>query len=374
MTLKLSPEAEELFSKITSWIPPILQEAMVRNIEWVLSSMIRERGVKEADRTLVVEAARFVFPTSYEARFKKALGEITKLRDLVKPAFLSLEGYYTFPRLVKRVSLDAGKPPKPTDQMKVLAFTASPRKGGNSDTLVAEALRGAKDAGASVESIRLVDLPIGMCSSTLLGEDYAKLKKKYPDRDFQYCKYARDRIGDSQRGYCALGDKMPEVYKKIEEADAILVSFPVYTDWETSTLAGLIEHWTRYEHCLGLRLEPERRGMVIATWGTLSTRIYEHVTDHVIQNLYLRQVNVVETIIGCGFVGMYSGLDENYKGIANHFPKIMEMTYLAGRSLVTGERNQEETVAETRAPGLMVPIKNTNWLLPRPAPTKDTTY
>ncbi|MFA5316514.1 MAG: flavodoxin family protein [Dehalococcoidales bacterium] len=364
MTLKLSPDAEEIFRTIKSWIPLILREAMVNKIEWVLSSMMREHGVKEADKTLVVEAARFVFPTSYEARFKKVSGEIEKLRDLVKPAFLSMEGYYTFPRLVKRVSMDVGKPSKPVDQMKVLAFTASPRKGGNSDTLVAEALRGAKDAGASVESIRLVDLPIGRCPSTLLSENYAELKRKYPDSDFRYCEYARDRTGDSQKGYCALGDKMPETYKKIEEADAILVSFPVYSDWETSMLAGFIEHWIRYEHCFGLRLKPGRRGMVIATWGTLTTRIYEHVTDHVIQNLYLRQINVVETIIGCGFVGMYSGLDENYNGIADHFPKIMEMTYLAGRSLVTGERNQKETVAETRAPGQMEPVKNTNWLSP----------
>jgi multimeric flavodoxin WrbA len=354
---KLSSEAEELLKIVMSWIPPILREETSKKLEWVLSSMMRERGVSEADKALAVEAARFVFPTSYEARFKKASGEISKLRDLVAPAFLSLEGYYTFPRLVKRVSLDAGKPPKPANQMKVLAFTAGPRKGGNSDTLVAEALRGAKDAGASVESIRLVDLPIGRCFSTLLSENYSELKKKYPDREFQYCKDAR--IGtDNQKGYCALGDKMPEAYQKIKEADAILVSFPVYTDWETSMLAGFIEHWTRYEHCLGLRLNPGRRGMIIATWGTLSTRIYEHVTDHVIQNLYLRQINVVETIIGCGFVGMYSGLDESYKGIANHFPRIMEMTYLAGRSLITGERNQKETVVETRAPGQMEPIRH----------------
>ncbi|RJQ40112.1 MAG: flavodoxin family protein [Dehalococcoidia bacterium] len=339
-----------------NWVPTIRREATRRKIEWVLGSMMRERGKSEADKALLIEACRFVFPTSYEARFKKVSGEINLLRDLVAPAFQSMEGYYTYPRLIKRVSLDVGKPPKPANQMKVMAFTAGPRQGGNSDTLVAEALRGARDAGAATESIRLVDLEIGRCFSTLLIANYQELKKLHPGREFLYCKDFREKAGASQNG-CAMDDKMSEAYAKIEAADALLVSFPVYTDWETSMLAGFIERWTRYEHCLGTHLSPGRRGMVISTWGTLTSRIYEHVTDHVIQNLYLRQINVVEKIIGCGFVGLYSGLDENYHGIANHFPKIMEMTYLAGRALVTGERNQKETVVETRAPGQMEPVK-----------------
>lgn len=356
MTPKLSAEAEAIYKTIMGWVPTIQREATRRKIEWVLGSMMRERGVSEADKTLLVEAARFVFPTSYEARFKKVAGEIKLLRDLVAPAFLSMEGYYTYPRLIKRVSLDIGKPSKPASQTKVMALTAGPRKGGNSDTLVAEALRGARDVGASTESIRLVDLEIGRCFSTLLIANYIELKKMHPGREFLYCKDFREKTGTNQNG-CAMDDKMSEAYAKIEAADALLVSFPVYTDWETSMLAGFIERWTRYEHCLGTHLSPGRRGMVIATWGTLSSRIYEHVTDHVIQNLYLRRINVVEKIIGCGFVGLYSGLDENYRGIANHFPKIMEMTYLAGRSLVTGERNQKEMVVETRAPGQMEPVR-----------------
>ncbi|MFA5316949.1 MAG: hypothetical protein WC369_05980, partial [Dehalococcoidales bacterium] len=56
-------------------------------------------------------------------------------------------------------------------------------------------------------------------------------------------------------------------------------------------------------------------------------------------------------------VGLFSGLDENYKGIASHFPEIMKKTYMAGRSLVTGERNQEETTVEIRDPGHMEPVK-----------------
>lgn len=359
LTPKLNPEAEKVMKTIMGWVAPILREPTANRIGWVLGCMMRERGVAEADKYLVAEAARFILPTSYELRFGKLVGTGKSTKEMMKPVYSDLESYYTFPRLVKRVSLDAGLPAKPANQMKVLAFTAGPRQGGNSDTLMAEALRGARDAGASVESIRLIELPIGKCFSTLLDENYTELKKMFPDREFRYCKDARERTGHNQKGYCALGDKMPETYKKIEAADAMMVSFPVYTDWETSLVAGFVERWIRYEYCMATPPKPGRRGLVVATWGSLNTRVYEHVTDHVIQNLFLRQINVVETVIGCGFVGMFSGLDENYKGIVSHFPNIMRMTYLAGRSLVTGERNQKETVVEVRDPGQLEPVRIT---------------
>ncbi|MFA5317790.1 MAG: NAD(P)H-dependent oxidoreductase, partial [Dehalococcoidales bacterium] len=190
---KLNPEAEKSLNTIMGWIAPILRETTGNKLEWVLNCMMRERGIEEADKNLVVEAARFVLLSNYELRFGKMLGTAKSTKEEMKPVYSDMESYYTFPRLVKRVSLDAGAPPKPANQMKVLAFTAGPREGGNSDTLVAEALRGAKDAGASIESIRLIELPIGRCFSTLLDENYMELKKLFPDREFRYCKDARDR-------------------------------------------------------------------------------------------------------------------------------------------------------------------------------------
>ena len=47
--------------------------------------------------------------------------------------------------------------------MKVLAVTGSPRKGGNTDTLVAELLCGAQSAGAEVEQVNLARLKIKGC-------------------------------------------------------------------------------------------------------------------------------------------------------------------------------------------------------------------
>ena len=48
--------------------------------------------------------------------------------------------------------------------MKVIALIGSPRKGGNTDTLAEEFLRGAREAGAETEKVYLDDFrirPIG---------------------------------------------------------------------------------------------------------------------------------------------------------------------------------------------------------------------
>ncbi len=48
---------------------------------------------------------------------------------------------------------------------RVLLLSASPRKGGNSDTLCDEFARGASEAGNNVEKIRIAERKIGYCTA-----------------------------------------------------------------------------------------------------------------------------------------------------------------------------------------------------------------
>ena len=48
---------------------------------------------------------------------------------------------------------------------KVLILSGSPRKGGNSDLLCDEFMRGAQEAGNEVEKIRVVSKKIAPCSA-----------------------------------------------------------------------------------------------------------------------------------------------------------------------------------------------------------------
>ncbi|MCD7710110.1 MAG: flavodoxin family protein [Porphyromonadaceae bacterium] len=85
---------------------------------------------------------------------------------------------------------------------KVLILSGSPRKGGNSDTLCDQFLRGAQEAGNSVEKIFISEKHIGYC------------------RACYYC--------SSHSGQCSLKDDMAEVLQKMLDADVIVLSSPVY--------------------------------------------------------------------------------------------------------------------------------------------------
>lgn len=85
---------------------------------------------------------------------------------------------------------------------KVLIISASPRAKGNSDILCDEFMRGAQDAGHSVEKVRITDSNIN------------------------YCTGCCSCIGNS--GSCVQNDDMNEIMTKFVEADAIVLATPVY--------------------------------------------------------------------------------------------------------------------------------------------------
>ena len=85
----------------------------------------------------------------------------------------------------------------------VLVILGSPRKKGNSSTLAARISRGAKAAGAEVETVFLQAMNISPC------------------RGCDTCQK------DDSKG-CAIKDDMQEIYPKLIRADAWVIASPVY--------------------------------------------------------------------------------------------------------------------------------------------------
>lgn len=85
---------------------------------------------------------------------------------------------------------------------KVLILSGSPRKGGNSDILCEEFMRGAQEAGNEVEKIRVAGRKVAPCSG---------------------CYYCRDH-----GGACVHRDDMAEILQKMIDADVIVLASPVY--------------------------------------------------------------------------------------------------------------------------------------------------
>ena len=86
---------------------------------------------------------------------------------------------------------------------KVLVISASPRKGGNSDTLCDEFMKGAIDSGNTVEKIFLRDKKINYCTGCGLcnTNDYTA---------------------------CSQKDDMALILDKMVIADVILMATPVF--------------------------------------------------------------------------------------------------------------------------------------------------
>lgn len=84
----------------------------------------------------------------------------------------------------------------------VLILSGSPRKNGNSAALCAEFARGAADNGNHVEMVYLRDKKIAYCNACY------------------YCK--------NHDGVCIIKDDMADILEKMNAADVIVMSSPVY--------------------------------------------------------------------------------------------------------------------------------------------------
>jgi multimeric flavodoxin WrbA len=99
--------------------------------------------------------------------------------------------------------------------MKILGLVGSYRKNGNSDILAKEALMGAEKAGAEVELLQLTDYQIQACQG------------------FGLCLFREEG--------CHIEDGVKEIWDKIGESDAVLLSVPCYFLESTAILKQLLD-------------------------------------------------------------------------------------------------------------------------------------
>ncbi len=84
----------------------------------------------------------------------------------------------------------------------VLILSGSPRKGGNSDLLCDEFMRGAKENGNQVTKINVADQKISPCRA---------------------CYFCRDHSGE-----CIYKDDMQKILQAMIDADVLVLASPVY--------------------------------------------------------------------------------------------------------------------------------------------------
>ncbi len=188
--------------------------------------------------------------------------------------------------------------------MKVFGIAGSPRRGGNTDLLMAEVMRGAASKGAEIKTIILNDLNISPC---------------------QHCDACLST------GRCQIEDDMQMVYQELGRADRIVLASPIQFMGLTAQMKTMIDRcqslWARR---YVLKIPPlgerrERKGLFVSVGGRKVANLFDAA---------LVTVKALFIILDITYAGelLFRGVDE--KGAITKHPDALSQAFLAGQKLV----------------------------------------
>jgi multimeric flavodoxin WrbA len=187
--------------------------------------------------------------------------------------------------------------------LRVLGIAGSPRRGGNTDLLLAEVLRGAQSQGAAVKTIVLNNLKMTPC---------------------QHCDAC------FKEGVCRFGDDMQMVYKELEKADRIVLASPIQFMGVSAQAKIMIDRcqalWARKyilkQPPLGDRRL--RKGLFIAVGGMKLANLFEPS---------LAIIKALFKVLDIEYAGdlLFRGVDE--KGAIKNHPTALKDAFAAGQKL-----------------------------------------
>ena len=192
--------------------------------------------------------------------------------------------------------------------MKVLGILGSPRREGNTEILLDEALRGASDHGGLCEKVILRDLKITPC--------------------LEIYKCAED-------GVCAIQDEMQGLFPKIVQAERLLLASPIFFYSVPALAKAMIDRcqslWAK-KYILKLPVSPiaDRKGVFISVAATRGKKLFDGVRLTVRYFFDAIDVAYSDEL----FV---RGADE--KGEVRDQPEALKAAYDLGRRLVTDEKD-----------------------------------
>ncbi len=185
----------------------------------------------------------------------------------------------------------------------MLGIAGSPRRGGNTDLLLSEVMRGAASRGAEVKTIILNDLTIVPC---------------------QHCDACLEI------GRCQVEDDMQMVYRELEQADRLVLASPIHFMGLTAQAKAMIDRcqalWARKYR---LKIPPlgnrrERKGLVVSVGGRRVINQFEPA---------LATVRSLFKVLDITYAGelVFPGVDE--KGAIAKHPDALPQAFLAGQKL-----------------------------------------
>ena len=185
--------------------------------------------------------------------------------------------------------------------MKILGILGSPRRGGNSETLLDKALEGARLQGAETEKIVLNELKFSPC---------------------QECDGCR------VDGNCVVEDDMQAVYKMVDDADALIVASPIFFGSLSAQTKMMID---RYQ-CMWIarfvikKVLPRKKqkGIFIAAGGIDKGDFFK-AARQIVKNFF--------ALLEVKYTGDLFCPEVDKKGDVNKKPKCLKRAFELGRNL-----------------------------------------
>ena len=197
--------------------------------------------------------------------------------------------------------------------MNVLAIVGSPRKGRSTDTLVDNAIEGAKskDPNCKVKKINLIEHDIKFCKN---------------------CLVCRDGITNEPVTKCAIRDDMDDIKEDVLKSDGLIFGTPVHMGYATAIMMAFLERicWTfakperrvlTINGCPKPRSDKKRKAVIIITSGIIPP-IYRKFCDDatsLISGTVKDSLNA-KTVVG----DLYAG-DIEHRGVEQYLDKAFKL-------------------------------------------------
>lgn len=190
----------------------------------------------------------------------------------------------------------------------IIGILGSPRRHGNTEILLDSFLKGASEAGGSVEKVILSKLTYSSC------------------RGCNAC---------HKKGECILDDDIHSVFNRMLTADCIVVSSPIYTMGITAELKSFIDRahylWVRHLKLATDPLPPDKkrfhRGYFLSTAGMDRDDVF---------NTAFPMMRALFNIFGFSYCDNILAKDMDGRGGMMGDPGLLQHAFKAGFDAVTG--------------------------------------
>jgi len=190
--------------------------------------------------------------------------------------------------------------------IKCLGIGCSPRKNGNTDILLQQAMSGVEAAGGQGETIYLRDYNFKPC----IG-----------------CNNC------AKTGECVVKDEMQLIYPKLLEADRIILAAPIFSMGINALAKGMIDRFQRFwstkyvlqERVIKDENRPVRKGIYLSAAGTNYKNVFQGAEMVVKYGFMMLEMDYAASYL-------YQRIDD--KGEIKKYPQYLAEVFQGGKDLV----------------------------------------